>query len=378
MTRPVKLGSQELNKRVFMLVTDAFGGYGGIALYNRDVIEALCGMPEIERVVAVARWQREALPPIPKKLDYHTNGTRGWLAFIVESLRHGLRGKYDAIICCHINLVPIAWLLRAILGIPVVLQIYGLEAWQPTGRTITNRLVRKMDYVVSISRYTLNKFLAWSRFDRQRCHLVANAVHLEHYDASLSGERFRSRYNLEGRAVLLTFGRLVSKERAKGFDEVLDVLPDIRKEIPLVSYLIAGAGPDLQRLQSKAAELGLQDIVHFTDMVDEKEKNELYCAADLFVMPSRGEGFGFVILEALACGIPAIGSKIDGSREALLDGELGTLVDPDNPEELKAAIRSGLGKSRQVPEGLSELSYEKFTERFSAIMRRAMGTVTHG
>ena len=55
-------------------------------------------------------------------------------------------------------------------------------------------------------------------------------------------------------------------------------------------------------------------------------------------MPSRGEGFGFVFLEALACGIPALGSKVDGSREALLDGKMGILVDPSNPEEIKKGI----------------------------------------
>ena len=55
-------------------------------------------------------------------------------------------------------------------------------------------------------------------------------------------------------------------------------------------------------------------------------------------MPGYGEGFGIVLLEAVACGVPAIGSKLDGSREALLDGELGRLVDPKIPEELIEAV----------------------------------------
>ena len=63
---------------------------------------------------------------------------------------------------------------------------------------------------------------------------------------------------------------------------------------------------------------------------------DLYNLADVYVMPSPGEGFGFVFLEAMACGVPVIGSKVDGGREALLDGKLGLLVDPTNHAELRA------------------------------------------
>ena len=70
-------------------------------------------------------------------------------------------------------------------------------------------------------------------------------------------------------------------------------------------------------------------------------------------MPSSGEGFGFVFLEALACGIPCIGSKVDGGSEALRDGMLGKLVVPDNPQELKTAIQDTLKENKgRVPAGL--------------------------
>jgi glycosyltransferase involved in cell wall biosynthesis len=85
-------------------------------------------------------------------------------------------------------------------------------------------------------------------------------------------------------------------------------------------------------------------------------------------MPSRGEGFGFVFLEAMACGVPAIGSKLDGGREALLDGKLGMLVDPTNPAEIRAAILETLERrERRVPDGLEYFSFENFAERANAV-----------
>ena len=95
-----------------------------------------------------------------------------------------------------------------------------------------------------------------------------------------------------------------------------------------------------------------------------------YALADVFVMPSRGEGFGYVFLEALASGVPAIGSKHDGGREALLHGELGLLVDPANPAEIIAAVREVLGRrpKREIPPRLEYFSFENFKTRVGRLM----------
>jgi glycosyltransferase involved in cell wall biosynthesis len=90
-------------------------------------------------------------------------------------------------------------------------------------------------------------------------------------------------------------------------------------------------------------------------------------------MPGRGEGFGFVFLEALACGIPAVGSKLDGSREALRGGALGVLVDPRRPEEIAAGILKALGQPPGViPPGLDYFSFENFQKRCHAILRQVV------
>ena len=131
--------------------------------------------------------------------------------------------------------------------------------------------------------------------------------------------------------------------------------------------MIVGDGSDRARLEQKARELGLGDRVIFAGRISEEEKPDHYRLADAYVMPSSGEGFGIVFLEALACGIPVIGSKIDGSRDALRDGRLGILVNPTDPAELRAAIlqtlaaKDGGAKDRQ--NGVEYFSADRFQER---------------
>jgi phosphatidylinositol alpha-1,6-mannosyltransferase len=91
-------------------------------------------------------------------------------------------------------------------------------------------------------------------------------------------------------------------------------------------------------------------------------------------MPSRGEGFGFVFLEAMACGIPVVGSIADGSREALREGILGALVNPDDVDDMKRAVLSAVSQPRKVPEGLDYFSYENFQNRLHRIVDRWVRT----
>jgi len=109
--------------------------------------------------------------------------------------------------------------------------------------------------------------------------------------------------------------------------------------------------------------------VIFTGFFAEREKADLYNLADVYVMPSRGEGFGFVFLEAMASGVPAIASRLDGGREALLGGELGLLVDPSSAAEIRLGIQEILARGeRRVPERLEFFAYPNFERRVHAII----------
>jgi len=362
--------------RVLALITDAFGGYGGIALYNRDVLTALCNHPEITEVVAIPRRIPNALEPLPDKLDFVVSAASGPLPYI-RSLFGKIyqHGQFDFILCGHINLMPIAWLFGKLLRLPVILEIYGIDAWQPTESWLSNKLAGTADVVISISNYTRERFLSWVRMPEQACKLLPNAIHMENYSAGDKSEELLDRYGLKDKVVILTLGRIVSRERAKGFDEILELMPDLILEIPNVSYVIAGEGDYRSELEEKARALNVQDRVVFTGMVKEEEKVDLYRLADVYAMPSRGGGFGFVFLEAMACGVPVVASKADGSRDAVRNGKLGIMVKPGDLEELKTGILQGLRTTKGIPAGLDYFAFPNFSQRLHKIVNHVVRQV---
>ncbi len=361
--------------RVLTLLTDAFGGQGGIALYNRDLLAALCAHPRCEEVVAIPRLMPHRCEEYPDKLTYVTGGLGGKLRYMATVVRTVLGNpRFDLIVCAHINLLPIAYVVRWWISAPLLLEIYGIDAWKPTGSRLSNHLVGKVDACVSISGVTKRYFLGWADVPDSRVFILPNAVHPERYGPESKSAGLLARYGLHGKTVLMTLGRLAATERYKGFDELLELLPDLCKEIPGIAYLIVGDGTDRRRLEAKAASLCVADRVVFSGFIPEAEKADHYRLADVYVMPSSGEGFGFAFLEAMACGIPVVASKVDGSREAVREGELGILVDPGNRDEIKAAILEAVkGPRGKVPAGLDYFSFENFTSRLYGVVELVAG-----
>jgi glycosyltransferase involved in cell wall biosynthesis len=203
---------------------------------------------------------------------------------------------------------------------------------------------------------------------------MPNAIHLDEFGIGTRDAALAERYGLAGRRVVMTLGRLAGSERYKGFDEVLEAMPALIGQVPEIIYVIAGDGGDRGRLEEKAVSLGIADHVVFTGMVAEEEKAALYRLADAYVMPSRGEGFGFVLLEAMACGVPTIASTLDGGREALRDGMLGELVDPGDGAAVIEAILRALDKPRGIPAGLEYFAFPEFSRRLNDAIDRTLAT----
>lgn len=351
--------------KVLVLLTDAHGGCGGIAQYNRDLLSVLSCYDRCDEVVVLPRLIPEAMPALPDRVRYRVGAAGGKLAFLGHVMREVLSTRFGAVICSHLHLLPVAAAVASIQRVPLVLVIYGIEAWKPQGRPLFRRLLRRVDAVVSISGFTTQRFLGWSSLPAERTRLIPCCVGLNAFGRGPKRNDLVVKHGLTGRTVILTLARLAGSERYKGFDEVMEVIPELARTIPTLTYLIAGDGPDRARLEAKARMLGIRDRVVFAGYISEVDKADYYRLADAFVMPGRGEGFGIVYLEAIASGLPVIASTLDASREAVRNGDLGVIVDPDRPEEIVSAILDALRRPRDVvPDGLDNFSHERFQHRW--------------
>jgi phosphatidyl-myo-inositol dimannoside synthase len=361
--------------RTLMLVGDAFGGWGGISKFNRDFLSAMASHAATTEVAVVPRQIVGPVGPLPEKIDYRRHAASGPLAFLVETARLAAAGgHFDLIVSGHINLAPLAWAMGKIKGAPVVMIIHGIDAWHPTSRAIANLAARRMNGVIAVSQTTMSRFESWAGKRRATAFILPNTVSLERFQPACASDDLRDRYGLRGCTVLMTLARLDASERYKGIDEVLGVLGSLAETIPDIAYLIVGDGTDRSRLTAEARRLGVADRVAFAGRIDEERKADHYRLADVFVMPGRGEGFGIVYLEALACGVPVVGSVLDGSRDALLDGRLGVLVDPTDRADLIRGIREALRRPKgEVPALLSEFSEDRYVERVHSILDAIAG-----
>jgi len=356
--------------KILFLHTDSFGGFGGIAKFNRDFLAATCSVPGAEVVALPRLVENEGFAEqLPDNLIFDRSGLGGKLRYALASLRAAMRqGHFDLVICGHINLLPVARLCQIAGRGKLGLIIHGIDAWQPTSSRMTNRIAPSVDFFIAVSDFTRQKFCSWTGLDTEKGFILPNCIDLEHFTPGPKNPDLLARYGLVGKKVILTVGRMSAAERYKGFDEILEVLPELAQEIPEIAYLVVGDGDDRVRLEHKARDLGLAGRVVFTGKIAEGEKVDHYRLADVFAMPGRGEGFGIVYLEALACGVPCVGSKVDGSRDALMQGVLGAIVDPAVPSELKDAISSALAQPKGVPERLGYFSSEAYRNRVHLLL----------
>lgn len=360
--------------RILLLTTDSYGGHGGIALYNRDIAQALSEISEVSEVIILARMQPLPVEEIPEKVTFVCKSVGSKWNYI-NALFTVSRGGFDLIICGHVNLLPIAIILNIWLRTSISLLVYGIDVWAPPYR-FARQWISKVNSIWSISKITCIRMNEWLENSKQQCILLPNAIHLDKYQLTDKPTHLVDKYNLESKKVIMTLARLSSHERYKGIDEIIEILPDLVKQESKIKYIVVGDGDDKSRLEEKVKRLNLEKYVIFTGFVEEQEKPQYFSLADVFAMPGKGEGFGFVFLEAMASGVPVVGSKVDGSREALREGLLGELVDPHDLNAIKKGILKALEQPRGIPEGLTFFSWQSFSNRLSKAVNQLV--LNHG
>ena len=206
-------------------------------------------------MTVLPRLIRHAPGTLPRRIELIEKAANSRVRYACELLRVLVkRERYDVVLCGHINLLPLAEIASRLLGAKLVLLIYGIDAWSPTGRRISDRLVARADLVISISQFTKQRFLSWSAVHDNQVHLLPNAIHMEDYGIGEKPDYLEQRYGLSGKKVLMTLATLATERAAKRHRrDARDFFRSLLAEEKNLSYLIAGDGDDRQRLERKAS-----------------------------------------------------------------------------------------------------------------------------
>ena len=308
---------------------------GGIQVYSTFLLKALQGVyPNAKYDVFLKNDAYSADALCEYNAKFHFDGV--WPlslrtpAFAAKIIGEGLWQRPNLVITTHLNFAVAAYWLKRVFGIPYWTVAHGVEAWN-IQRPALQTALRHADRILAVSSYTRDRLLEEQNLEPTKISLLPNTFDPKRFKISGKPIHLLEKYGLDPeQPVILTVSRLVSSESYKGYDKILEALPQIRQVFPNVNYIIVGEGDERPRIEQLISQRQLQDCVTLAGFVPDVELCDYYNLCDIFAMPSKGEGFGIVYLEALACGKPTLGGNQDGAIDALCHGELGALVAPDD------------------------------------------------
>lgn len=215
---------------------------------------------------------------------------------------------------------------------------HGVEAWNITNPKLQKAL-QYADKILAVSNHTKNRLLKEYNLDSSKVYFLPNTFSEEQFNIQNKTNYLLKKYEInERKKIILTVARLSSNEQYKGYDKIISALPKIKQVIPNIHYILVGKGDDMPRIKKIIEESNLSHNITLTGFIPEEELSDHYNLCDIFAMPSKGEGFGIVYLEAMACGKPVLAGNQDGAIDALCQGKLGALVNPDNINEIAQTI----------------------------------------
>ena len=231
-----------------------------------------------------------------------------------------------------------AWIAREMLGptrpdIKVLTTLHGTDitivGQDPSFHAITKFSIEKSDGLSAVSRFLRAETQAAFGCTGCRIEVIPNFIDPSVYDRSRYEPQLREQVG--GRKVLMHISNFRAVKRVR---DVVGIYARVSKEIPSVLVMV-GDGPERIDAEQEARRLGVQDRVFFLGKLEAVAP--LLASADLFLIPSQSESFGLSALEALATGVPVVGSRAGGLPEVVRDGETGALCAVGDVEGMSAA-----------------------------------------
>jgi phosphatidylinositol alpha-1,6-mannosyltransferase len=292
--------------------------------------------------------------------------------------RHVL-DRPDWILFSHIGLARVERFVPRRWSTPYAVFLHGIECWDPLPES-DREILRRASLRVANSAYTAQRT---SDANPDIGEVLVCPLALPHslvVSPDPAGRAFPSR------PTVLVVGRLSAGERYKGHEQLIRAWAAVVSRVPDAQLVIVGDGDDAPRLRALAAEAPVAASIEFKGFLSRAELDRAYGAATVFALPSRGEGFGLVYLEAMAHGLPCVGSIHDAAPEVIVRGETGVLVDPDDGDSMSRAICGLLENPLRAAEMgaagrtrvLTTFSYEHFRGRIATMLRAAFPAGPNG
>ena len=331
-------------KKIVLLTLQTFSTTGGIQKMTRTLAHSLNTLSDRNgwefELWSLYDADQDLMPqylPANKFHGFQKNNIRFILGVIFS------KKKPDIVILSHINLAIIGLILRIMKPrCKIWLVAHGIEVWRPL--TLVKRLcLKSCDKIISVSNFTKQQMITRHGSNPEKCVVLNNAIDpfMRLPSTFKKPDRLlkKHRINQENQTIF-TLTRLASTEQYKGHDQVIKVISRLKYRFPGIRYILAGQYDHREeiRIQKLISECNVDKEVILTSFLAENELADYFLLADMFVLPSKKEGFGIVFVEAMACGLPVICGNVDGSVDAIRDGQLGRAVNPDDLEELEEAI----------------------------------------
>ena len=348
--------TSQKEQSVLLLAPDLFGPPSGIARYLRLVARALCDAGNQLHVVSLVDHgdMVQAFPESQRLTSYsYCAGDKA--KFVFSSIKDLWSIRPDLVLVGHPHFSVLGWLISKLTGSPYVVFEYGVDVWYPL-KWWRKWPMKKAHKIFSISQFTAQKAFEVNQIPLEKTELLPNCLPLE-FDAEFVEK------DVDLGPSILTVSRIPEAVGFKGHEYVLKAMPLLLKEFPKLKYHIIGKGKGKSILEEMARELGIEHATRFHGYVSDEELKRHYRSASAFVMPSQREGFGFVFLEAMALGTPAIGGNRDAAPEVIVDGETGYTVQPDSPDEIARLIKKIIGDP-EINKIMSRAAYEHAHDTF--------------
>ena len=259
--------------------------------------------------------------------------------------------KIDLIFCGSGLTVSTCVILGKLFRKRVAVNVYGLDIIHPNVlyQLLLNMFLSKCNSIITISGYS-KKLLLEKGIPASNIRIISPGVDAERFILEIPKEKLKEKYNLSGKKVLLSVGRLAKR---KGLAEFVErSLPRIAREAPETVFLIAGENPvdslahkedTLSNIKDKISRYGLERNVRFLGKVDDKSLVEIYNLSDIFVLPAINvkkdiEGFGIVLIEAASAGSICVAAKTGGIPDTIENGKSGFLIECGDYEGLSDTI----------------------------------------